>query len=85
MAGIAKMFFPYRLHHNLHVSHSYQAVVPPHLSEELEAMSDNDLVVMERESLGKHVSGELEQFGLDKDEQSSSALSLIRLRYRSHS
>ena len=66
MAGIAKILFcSHHLHHHLHVSHSYQAVARPHLSEELEAMNVNDLVAMERENLGKHVSGLLEQLGLE--------------------
>ena len=66
MAGIAKILFcSHHLHHHLHVSHSYQAVARPHLSEELEAMNENDLVVMERENLGKHIRGELEQLGLE--------------------
>ena len=60
-------------------------VALPHLSEELEAMNATEYVVVERENLGKHIRGDLEQLGWSKDEQSSSALSLIRLRFRSHS
>ena len=37
----------------------------PHLYEKLEAMNVNDLVVMERENLGKYIRGELEQLGLE--------------------
>jgi hypothetical protein len=48
MAGIAKMLFcSNHLYHHLHVSRLNQAVARPHLSEELEAMNVNDLVVME--------------------------------------
>jgi hypothetical protein len=66
MAGIARMvFFENHLLHHLHVSRLNQAVARPHLSEELEAMNVNDLVVTEGESLGKHLRGDLEQFGLE--------------------
>ena len=66
MAGIARIVScSNHLHHHLHASHSYQAVARPHLSEELDAMNENDLVVMERENLGKHIGGLLEQLGLE--------------------
>ena len=66
MAGVAKMgSCSHHLHHHLHVSHSYQAVARPHLSEKLEAMNENDLVVMERKNLGKHIRGLLDQLGLE--------------------
>ena len=66
MAGIAKMLScSLHLYHHLHVSRLNQAVARPHLSEKLEAMNENDLVVMERENLGKHIRGELEQLGLE--------------------
>ena len=66
MAGIAKILFcSHHLHHPSYPSHSYQAVARSHLYEELEAMNENDLVVMERENLGKHVRGKLEQLGLE--------------------
>ena len=66
MAGIAKMVVClHHLLHQLHVYHSYQAVVRSHLTENLEAMNENDLVVMERENLGKLVRGNLEQLGLE--------------------
>ena len=66
MAGIAKMVFcSHHLHHHLHVSHSYQAVARPHLSEELGEMIAIDLVAMERENLGKHLRGLLEQVELE--------------------
>ena len=55
----------HHLLHQLHVYHSYQAVVRPYLYEKLEAMNENDLVVMEREKLGKHVRGDLEHLGLE--------------------
>ena len=48
MAGIAKMgSCSYRRNHPSYPSHSYQAVARPHLTEELEAMNVNDLVVMD--------------------------------------
>ena len=37
----------------------------PHLYGKLEAMIENDLVVMERENLGKHIRGLLEQLRLE--------------------
>ena len=36
-----------------------------HLYEKLEAMNENDLVVMERKNLGKHIRGLLDQLGLE--------------------
>ena len=66
MAGIAKMlFYSHHLHHHLHVSHSYQAVARPHLSEELGEMNEIDCVVMQRENLEKHIRGDLEHLGLE--------------------
>ena len=86
MAGIAKMgSCSYRRNHRLYVSRLKQSVARPHLSEELGEMIAIDCVVMERKKLGKHIRGELEQLGWSKDEQGSSALSLIRIRFRSYS
>jgi len=66
MAGLAKILFcSHHLYHHLLVSRLKQSVARPHLSEKLEAMNVNDLVVMERENLGKHIRGELEQLGLE--------------------
>ena len=66
MRGIAeKVSCSHHLHHHLHVSRLNQAVARPHLTENLEAMNVNDLVVMERENLGKLVRGNLEQLGLE--------------------
>ena len=53
------------LHHHLHVSHSYQAVARPHLSEELGETNEIYLSGMERENLGKHIRGDLEHLGLE--------------------
>ena len=66
MAGIARMVScSNHLYHPSYPSHSYQAVARPHLSEKLEAMNENDLVVMERKNLGKHIRGLLDQLGLE--------------------
>ena len=59
------LFCSHHLHHHLHVSHSYQAVARPHLSEELGEMIAIDCVVMERKNLGKHIRGDLEHLGLE--------------------
>ena len=53
------------LYHPSYPSHSYQAFARPHLYEKLEAMNENDCVLMETENLGKHIRGELEQLGLE--------------------
>ena len=66
MAGIAKMgSCSYRRNHRLHVSRLNQAVARSRLLEELEGMNENDLVVIERENLGKHSRGLLDQLGLE--------------------
>ena len=57
--------YSYHLHHHLHVYRLKQSVARPHLSEKLDAMRVNDLVVMERENLGKHIRGLLEQVELE--------------------
>jgi len=41
--------------------------------------------MIEKEKSAKHIRGDLEQLGWSKDEQGSSALSLIRIRFRSYS
>ena len=66
MAGIARMVScSNHLYHPSYPSHSYQAVARPHLSKELGEMIAIDCVVMERENLGKHIRGELDQLGLE--------------------
>ena len=66
MAGIAKMgSCSYRRNHHLRVSRLNQAVARPHLSEKIGEMIAIDCVEMERENLGKHIRGELEQLGLE--------------------
>ena len=66
MAGISRMVScSNHLYHPSYPSHSYQAVALPHLSEELEAMNATEYVVVERENLGKHIRGLLDQLGLE--------------------
>ena len=66
MTGIAKMgSCSYRRNHRLHVSRLNQAVARSRLLEELGEMIAIDCVVMERENLGKHIRGLLEQLGLE--------------------
>ena len=53
--------------------------------EEVGELNTTDWVMIEGEKSTKHIRGELEQLGWSKDEQGSSALSLIRIRIRSYS
>ena len=86
MAGIVGMVScSHRIHHCPYVSQPNQATTRLHLLEEVGELITTDWVMIERQKYANHIRGELEQLGWSKDEQGSSALSLIRIRFRSHS
>ena len=86
MTGIVRMVsYSHRIHHPPYVSQPNQAVARSHLLEEVGELIATDWVMIERANSAKHIRGKLEQLGWSKDEQGSSALSLIRIRIRSYS